>query len=120
MAEPVGLLLHAGRGDADLLAVMKESDRVFIKYPFFGSHQIAAYLRREGIVIGRHRVRRLMAKMGLEAIYPEEITDGLLGRRIAKNWMTFYNLERPHSALDQRTPGEPYRAGLEEQKQHET
>lgn len=54
---------------ADTLAMMKEIDRVFTKYPFFGSRQIAAYLRREGTVIGRHRVRRLMAKMGLEAIY---------------------------------------------------
>lgn len=42
---------------------------MFTKYPFFGSRQIAAYLRREGIFVGRHRVRRLMAKMGLEAIY---------------------------------------------------
>ncbi|MEJ6391600.1 IS3 family transposase [Gymnodinialimonas ulvae] len=55
--------------DADTLAVMKEIDRVFTKYPFFGSRQIAAYLRREDVVVGRHRVRRLMAKMGLEAIY---------------------------------------------------
>jgi len=53
---------------ADTLAMMKEVDRVFTKYPFFGSRQIAAYLRSEGIVVGRHRVRRLMAKMGLEAI----------------------------------------------------
>ena len=59
---PVGI-------DADTLAMMKEIDRVFTKYPFFGSRQIAAYLRREGVVVGRHRVRRLMAKMGLEAIY---------------------------------------------------
>lgn len=55
--------------DAETLAMMKEIDRVFTKYPFFGSRQIAAYLRREGTVVGRHRVRRLMAKMGLEAIY---------------------------------------------------
>lgn len=55
--------------NADTLAMMKEIDRAFTRYPFFGSRQIAAYLRREGIVIGRHRARRLMAKMGLEAIY---------------------------------------------------
>jgi putative transposase len=55
--------------DANTLVMMKEIDRVFTRYPFFGSRQIAAYLRREGIVVGRHRVRRLMAKMGLEAIY---------------------------------------------------
>lgn len=59
---PVGI-------DAFALALMKAIDRVFNRYPFFGSRQIAAHLRREGIVVGRHRVRRLMAKMGLEAIY---------------------------------------------------
>ena len=50
---PVGI-------DADTLALMKEIDRVFIKYPFFGSRQIAAYLRREGTIVGRHRVSRLI------------------------------------------------------------
>ena len=45
--------------------MMKAIDEVFTKYPFFGSRQIAAYLRRKGTVIGRHRVRRLMTKMGL-------------------------------------------------------
>ena len=55
--------------DGDTLSMTKEIDRVFTKYPFFGSRQIVAYLRREGTVVGRHRVRRLMARMGLEAIY---------------------------------------------------
>lgn len=59
---PVGI-------DVATLALMKHIDRVFTKYPFFGSRQIAAYLRREDIAVGRHRVRRLMAKMGLEAVY---------------------------------------------------
>ena len=59
---PVGI-------DAETLAMMKEIDQVFTKYPFFGSRQIAAYLRREGTVVGRHRVRRLMTTMVLEAIY---------------------------------------------------
>ena len=246
---PVGI-------DADTLALMKEIDRVFTKYPFFGSRQIAAYLRRDGTVVGRHRVRRLMAKMGLEAIYKrprtsqphpqhpvypyllrkmqidrpnqvwcaditfvpvrngflylvaimdwatrkvlswrlsntmhadfcvdalneaiakhgppeimntdqgsqftgaawittlteagvrismdgrgryldnifierlwrslkqeaiylEEISDGFQARRVIKNWMAFYNAERPHSALDRQTPDDAYWAGLKEQK----
>ncbi len=55
--------------DADTLEVMKEIDRVFTKHPFFGSRQIVAYLRIEGTVVGRHRVRRLTARIGLEAIY---------------------------------------------------
>jgi len=34
-------------------------DRLFAKYPFFGSRQIAAYLPQSGFSAGRHRVRRL-------------------------------------------------------------
>ena len=55
--------------DAETLALMNEIDRVFTKYPFFGSRQIAAYLPRAGFHAGRHRVRRLMGIMGLQAIY---------------------------------------------------
>ncbi len=50
------------------LELMRQIDRVFTKYPFFGSRQIAAYLPRIGYRAGRHRVRRLMKVMGLEAI----------------------------------------------------
>jgi putative transposase len=59
---PVGI-------DDETLAVMTAIDKAFTRYPFFGSRQIAAYLRRNGIAVGRHRVRRLMRIMGLEAIY---------------------------------------------------
>ena len=55
--------------NAETLALMHEIDRVFTKYPFFGSSQIAAYLPQSGFSAGRHRVRRLMNIMGLQAIY---------------------------------------------------
>lgn len=51
------------------LDLMNEIDRIFTKYPFFGSRQIAAYLPRNGFTAGRHRVRRLMRIMGLQTIY---------------------------------------------------
>jgi len=47
----------------------QQIDKVFTQYPFFGSRQIAAYLPRKGYHAGRHRIRRLMKIMGLEAIY---------------------------------------------------
>ena len=49
-------------------ALMRRIDELFMKYPFYGSRQMARSLRREGIEGGRHRVRRLMRRMGLEAI----------------------------------------------------
>ena len=51
------------------LALMRRIDELFLKYPFYGSRQMVRQLRRECISIGRHRVRRLMRLMGLEAIY---------------------------------------------------
>ena len=51
------------------LALMRRIDELFLKYPFYGSRQIARQLRREGVCVGRHRVRRLMRLMGLSAIY---------------------------------------------------
>jgi len=55
--------------NAETLKLMHEIDRVFTKYPFFGSRQIAAYLPQSGFSAGRHRVRRLMGVMGLQAIH---------------------------------------------------
>jgi putative transposase len=54
---------------AETLALMRRIDELFLKYPFYGSRQMARQLRREGVGVGRHRVRRLMRLMGLEAIY---------------------------------------------------
>jgi putative transposase len=63
-------LYYAPKGaSAENLALMRRIDELFLKYPFYGSRQMARQLRREGLAAGRHRVRRLMRLMGLEAIY---------------------------------------------------
>ena len=54
---------------AESLALMRRIDELYLKYPFYGSRQMARHLRREDIRAGRHRVRRLMRLMGLQAIY---------------------------------------------------
>jgi putative transposase len=61
---------HAPKGESpSSLALMRRIDALFMKYPFYGSRQMVRQLRREGIRVGRHRVRRLMRLMGLAAIY---------------------------------------------------
>src|SRR5260370_22207270 len=61
---------YAPRGASpENLALMRRIDELFLKYPFYGSRQMMRQLRREGVWIGRHRGRRLMRLMGLEAIY---------------------------------------------------
>jgi putative transposase len=51
------------------LELMRLIDRQFLETPWYGSRQMARHLRRAGYTVGRKRVRRLMAKMGLEPIY---------------------------------------------------
>lgn len=51
------------------LALMRLIDEQFMETPWYGSRQMARHHRREGHPVGRKRVRRLMAKMGLVPIY---------------------------------------------------
>ena len=63
-------LYYSPRGESpENLALMRRIDGLFLKYPFYGSRQMTRQLHREDIFVGRHRVRRLMRLMGLEAIY---------------------------------------------------
>ena len=58
----------AGESEANL-ALMRRIDELYMDCPFHGSRQMSRHLRREGAVAGRHRIRRLMRLMGLEAVY---------------------------------------------------
>ena len=39
--------------DRQSLALMKRMDELFMNYPFYGSRQMVAHLKREGILVGR-------------------------------------------------------------------
>ena len=51
------------------LRLMRLIDEQFLETPWYGSRQMARHLRRNGWCVGRHRIRRLMTKMGLAPIY---------------------------------------------------
>ena len=53
---------------------MRGIDAQFLETPWYGSRQMARHLRRHGHVVGRKRVRRLMAKLGLAAVYQRPCT----------------------------------------------
>jgi putative transposase len=59
---------------ADDLALMRRMDELYLTSPFYGSRRMVAVLRREGLIVNRKRVRRLMRLMGLEAIYQKPNT----------------------------------------------
>ena len=51
------------------LALMCRIDELHLEIPSAGSRTLRTFLRKDGHRLGRQRVRRLMRKMGLEAIY---------------------------------------------------
>ena len=54
--------------DADL-ALMRRMDELHLDYPFAGSRMLQGLLLGEGYKVGRVKVRNLMKRMGMEAIY---------------------------------------------------
>ena len=56
------------------LRLMRLIDQQFLKTPFYGSRRMTASLERSGETVNRKRVQRLMALMGLDAIFPRPRT----------------------------------------------
>jgi putative transposase len=59
------------RETAENLALMKLIDRQYTARPYYGSRRMMVWLQEQGHAVNRKRVRRLMALMGLEAVYPK-------------------------------------------------
>jgi len=51
------------------LAIMRRLDRLHLEFPFAGSRMLRELLAAEGCKIGRRRVKTLMRRMGIEALY---------------------------------------------------
>jgi putative transposase len=56
------------------LRLMRLIDQQFLKTPFYGSRKMTIALERAGETVNRKRVQRLMALMGLEAVFPRPRT----------------------------------------------
>lgn len=52
------------------LHLMRLIDEQYTKRPFYGVEKITEWLKKKDYPVNRKRIRRLMRKMGLEAIYP--------------------------------------------------
>jgi putative transposase len=66
-------LLPAAESEENL-RLMRLIDEQFLKTPFYGSRRMTACLERSGETVNRKRVQRLMALMGLEALFPKPRT----------------------------------------------
>lgn len=68
-------LYYQPKGEsAENLQFMEIIDKQFLETPWYGSRQMARYMKRQDHKCGRHRVRRLMRLMRLVPIYQEPNT----------------------------------------------
>jgi len=82
--------------DNDLEA-MRRIDALFTARPFFGARRIARTLSEEGFPIERKRVRRLMRRMGIEALGPKpRTTKPAPGHKVYPYLLRDLTIERPN------------------------
>lgn len=63
---------YGSRGESALnLELMRLIDEIYTKWPFYGVLRITKELQRREYNVNEKRVRRLMRKLGLEAVYPK-------------------------------------------------
>ncbi|MFN3983757.1 MAG: IS3 family transposase, partial [Caldilinea sp.] len=65
---------RAAEASKENLCLMRLIDEQYLRTPFFGSRKMVVQLARQGYVVNRKRVQRLMRLMGIEAIYPRPRT----------------------------------------------
>jgi putative transposase len=97
-----GLYYQPCGESAENLRLMRLIDEEYTRRPFYGSRRMMQWLHEHGYQVGRHRVRRLMELMGLEAVYPKPrlsqpgedhkiypyLLDGVAIARVNQVWST--------------------------------
>ncbi len=87
----------------------------------FTSMEFTEVLKEAGVQIsmdGKGRwmdnvfIERLWRSLKYECVYLRDFQSGSQAREEIDTWMTYYNEERPHSALGDRTPAEAYQDRL--------
>ena len=74
---------------AEELALMRRMDELHLEHPFAGSRMLRDLLRQEGYPVNRKRVRRLMKKMGIEALYRKPNTSARHAESPRVSWRPF-------------------------------
>ena len=65
-------LYYEPRGEnEENLVLMRLLDEQYTRAPFYGSRKMAEWLGGQGFHVNRKRISRLMALMGIEAVYPK-------------------------------------------------
>ena len=92
-----GLYYQPSGISAEDLTIMKLIDRQYLSTPFYGTRRMAVWLRKEGCIVNRQRIRRLMRVMGLSAIYRRPRTSKpAAGHRVHPYLLRGLEITRPN------------------------
>jgi len=58
--------------NSENLEIMRKLDEQYLKTPFYGVLRMREYINSIGYTVNEKRIRRLLRKMGLKAIYPKK------------------------------------------------
>jgi putative transposase len=95
------------------LAIMRRLDELHLLYPFFGARKLTVMLNREGIAVGRKRVRRLMRLMGIFALYRRpRTTVPMAGHRVFPYLLAGVEITRPNQVWEADITYLPMRRGF--------
>lgn len=88
---------YQAKGESELnLKLMDRIDRLHLDFPTWGSRKIRDRLRLDGYEVNRKRVRRLMALMGITAIYQKpNLSKPNLAHKIYPYLLRKMNIDRP-------------------------
>ncbi len=79
------------------LALMRVIDELYLSYPFFGARRILTHLPSEWQWVNIKRIRRLMALMGIEAIYPKpNLSKALVGHKVYPYLLKNRKISKPN------------------------
>jgi len=81
---------------AEDLRLMRLLDQEYTAHPFLGSRRLTKWLVGQGEAVNRKRVRRLLRRMGLEAIYPKpKLSAARAGHRVYPYLLRNVSIRRP-------------------------
>jgi putative transposase len=97
----------------DDLRLMRWLDEQFLRTPLYGSRWMVAVMRRDGIVVNRKRVKRLIKVMGIEAIYQKPNTSlGHPAHKVYPYLLRGLAIERPNQVWCAGITGVPIAKGF--------
>ena len=98
---------------AEDLALMRTIDELHLEHPFAGSRMLRDLLRLRGLAIGRKRVRTLMKRMRIEALYRKPNTSRRhAAHRIYPYLLRHLKIDRPNQVWATAITYVPMRRGF--------